>query len=193
MAATSKAGRGVSGAAALIGAAGLWLAYAGVRDVPVFEGLRQVLRREKPEPKAVHDPFRPQTLSDYNQIQGPALGTRPGDQGIDRLTGCARAGYPTIRATVPSLTINGWRATGSVPDSDHPRGLALDVMGPNRLQAAQIIATFVRLPGAHYWIWNSEIANIESSANRPAWTRRPYTGPSPHTDHVHLSFYDRCS
>lgn len=80
----------------------------------------------------------------------------------------------------PAL-ITGWRKTGSVPNSDHPRGLALDVMAPligNQI-STWAINNAARL-GITYIIWNRQIWQGGK------WSR--YSGPSPHTDHVHLSF-----
>lgn len=78
-------------------------------------------------------------------------------------------------------TIYGWRATGSVADSDHPKGLAIDVMttlkGP--AVANYAIANAARL-SIKYIIWNRQIWQ------NGKWTK--YSGPSPHTDHVHISF-----
>lgn len=38
-----------------------------------------------------------------------------------------------------------------------------------------------------YIIWNRRIANSSPMAGSPAWAWRPYTGVSPHTEHLHLS------
>lgn len=45
-----------------------------------------------------------------------------------------------------------------------------------------VLAAFERHPSAHYWIWQRQIADADDG-----WRPRPYTGPSPHTEHVHLS------
>jgi hypothetical protein len=83
------------------------------------------------------------------------------------------------------MTIGGWRAHGSVPGSDHPKGKALDLMTTSGAVAAIIISAFRSMLGAKYWIWNRQIASA------PDWRARPYHGPSPHEDHVHLSFFKR--
>lgn len=80
--------------------------------------------------------------------------------------------------------IGGWRATGSVPNSDHPKGLAIDIMEPAKgnLIANYAIANAGRL-GITYVIWNRRIYDVR---NGKGW--QAYSGPSPHTDHVHVSF-----
>jgi len=80
--------------------------------------------------------------------------------------------------------IGGWRATGSVPNSDHPKGLALDMMTSSKAVgdrlAAYAIANYKAL-GIKYVIWYRRIWH-------PGKGWKKYTGPSSHTDHVHLSF-----
>lgn len=78
-------------------------------------------------------------------------------------------------------TIGGYRSTGSVPNSDHPKGLAIDVMtvAKGDMVAAYAIANASRL-SVTYIIWNRRIWEGGNWAS--------YSGPSPHTDHVHISF-----
>jgi hypothetical protein len=167
---------GVSGSAVLFGTAGLYLVYVGVKDVPFLEGLRSLLRKEVPTPKATHSPYAPDAR--------PGIGTIvPTDDLVSaRLVGNAKTGYAAIRA-LGGWTIYGW---GIRPDltSDHPKGLAIDVMRPTEAEAQKIISTFRGTPGAKYWIWNRQIANVAVDN----WRIRPYNGASPHTDHVHLSW-----
>lgn len=77
---------------------------------------------------------------------------------------------------------------GSVPGSDHPHGLALDYMinnlknGHNVGQGlANSIISAYRQWNVKYVIWNRYIWS-------PSRGWRRYHGPSPHTDHVHVSF-----
>lgn len=82
--------------------------------------------------------------------------------------------------------IGGWRAHGSVPGSDHPKGLALDFMTyRNKKQGTALANDLVR----NYKSWNIKYVIW----NRYIWTPsrgwHRYNGPSPHTDHVHASFY----
>jgi phage-related protein len=105
-------------------------------------------------------------------------------RGATGLTAVTAAAKGLFHDMFPGMTIGGWRAQGSVPGSDHPKGKALDLMTGSESVAQQIISVFRQLAGAKYWIWNRAIATAESG-----WQPRRYSGPSPHTDHVHLSFY----
>lgn len=92
-----------------------------------------------------------------------------------------KAAAEEISARFQIGNIGGYRATGSVPNSDHPKGLALDVMtvAKGNLVANWTVQNAARL-GVTYIIWNRRIwQNGKWSA---------YSGPSPHTDHVHISF-----
>lgn len=81
-------------------------------------------------------------------------------------------------------TIGGWRAHGSVPNSDHPKGLALDMMTRSKSVGDRLadfaVANYKAL-GITYVIWYRQIWT-------PAKGWHDYDGPSDHTDHVHLSF-----
>lgn len=81
-------------------------------------------------------------------------------------------------------SVGGWRAVGSVPNSDHPKGLALDFMTRNKSVgdslAADLIASRAQW-GITYVIWWRRIWTPEKG-----W--HAYNGPVPHTDHVHASF-----
>lgn len=96
----------------------------------------------------------------------------------------ASAGEITRRFGITN--IGGYRSSGSVPNSDHPRGLADDVMIRSKAQGDQVaqysVANADRL-GITYVIWNRQIWN-PSVSNQ--W--RDYDGPSDHTDHVHRSY-----
>jgi hypothetical protein len=172
---------GVAGSAALVGAAGLYLVYVGVKDVPFFQGLSDIIRSTPPTPKKQHGAYVPKNPA-YGTGTAKAAGTGAGDKGIDRLIGNAARAYPAMRQIAPG-DILGWglRPSGG---SDHPRGLAMDVMTTDNTVAQNVIALFRNQTGAKYWIWNRQIANREVDN----WRVRPYTGLSPHTDHVHLSY-----
>lgn len=179
---------GLSGAALFVGIGGLYLAYAGVRDVPLVDGLRSLLRGERPAEKqaafaAVNLARIAEAGSNALSIAGGAIQGLGGDTGIDRLVGNARMAYPGLKAAFPTLRMGGWRATGSVPGSRHPLGLAIDVMTTDGATAGRVIAHFRGTPGARTWIWNRQ------DASAPFWRVTPYSGPSPHTDHVHLDWF----
>lgn len=73
---------------------------------------------------------------------------------------------------------------GSVPGSDHPKGRALDFMTRNSKQgdalANDVIQNY-KAWNVKYVIWNKYIWSPDRG-----W--RKYSGPSDHTDHVHVSF-----
>lgn len=75
--------------------------------------------------------------------------------------------------------------TGSVPNSDHPRGLALDFMVGGDKAKGDAIASYVlqhaQVLGVKYVIWYTRIW-------RPGKGWAPYHGPRNHKDHVHVSF-----
>jgi phage-related protein len=125
----------------------------------------------------------------YNWLKGEEdkLAITPGAGGgsAKGLVGWAAWYYPFWKALFPWMTIGGWRAQGSVPGSDHPKGKALDLMTSSGAVAQQIISNFLGQHGAKYWIWNRQFSSA------PGWGIRGYSGPSPHTDHVHLSYYRR--
>lgn len=98
---------------------------------------------------------------------------------------------PHVRAAAVEIeqkfgisNIGGFAASGHIPGSDHYTGHALDVMTTTQGQqvADWAVANAKRL-AVKYVIWNRHIYNIGSSSG---WVA--YTGTSPHTDHVHISF-----
>jgi septal ring factor EnvC (AmiA/AmiB activator) len=60
----------------------------------------------------------------HEDEQGPA---GPGGASYQRLTPTAKRLYGLVSRIFDIHAIGGWRPTGSVPGSDHPRGRALDV------------------------------------------------------------------
>lgn len=81
-------------------------------------------------------------------------------------------------------SIGGYREHGSVPGSDHPKGLAADFMTSSK-NVGDRLATFAvkhyKALGIKYVIWWRRIWTPEQG-----W--HDYHGPSDHTDHVHVSF-----
>ncbi len=85
-------------------------------------------------------------------------------------------------------TIGGYSSSGSVPNSDHPKGLALDYMINNISNGkktgtalANDVIKNAKAWNVKYVIWYHYIWSPERG-----WHK--YSGPSPHTDHVHVSF-----
>lgn len=162
----------------LLATIGLYLVYVGVKDVSFFDGMRSILRSEKPvEGVTGGNTANAGTIPDGT---GASTGN---DSGIDKLVTYAKSAYPRFKTQFPNLTIGGWRSQGSVPNSDHPKGKALDIMNPTSQQASAIIFLFRGMPGAKQWIWNNNTA-----FRKEGWKVKAYLGPNPHTDHVHLSF-----
>jgi hypothetical protein len=85
-------------------------------------------------------------------------------------------------------TIGGYREHGSVPGSDHPKGRALDFMINNIKNGKATGTALANDVIKHYKQWNVKYVIW----NRYIWTPsrgwHKYSGPSPHTDHVHVSF-----
>lgn len=89
-------------------------------------------------------------------------------------------------------TIYGLGA-GSVPGSDHPKGLALDYMISNTSNGhgrGTSLANYITANAASlnikYVIWNHYIWYPGGRGHTPGWHK--YNGSNPHTDHVHVSF-----
>ncbi len=94
----------------------------------------------------------------------------------------------TIGGMFGIKTIGGYRSKGSVPGSDHPKGRALDYM-INNIKNGKRVGTDL----ANYMVKNARTYNVKYVIwNRRIWSPgrgwRRYSGPSPHTDHVHVSF-----
>jgi hypothetical protein len=81
-------------------------------------------------------------------------------------------------------TIGGYREKGSVPNSDHPKGLAADFMTNSKSVGDRLAAFAVKNFKAlniKYVIWWGQIW-------QPGKGWQDYNGPSDHKDHVHVSF-----
>jgi hypothetical protein len=174
-----------------VGVSGLYIAYAGIRDVPLVDGLRSLLRGERPaERTAVFEGIKlaASATKAAGDVAAGALAVagQAGDTGIDRLVGNAALAYPVLKRAFPGLRMGGWRAKGSVPSSDHPKGLAIDVMTGDEATAQRVIKVMRATPGLRLWIWNRHYASTNTG-----WRVTPCgddCGPSAHTDHVHGSW-----
>lgn len=191
---------GISGLAVAMGTAGLYLVYAGIRNVPLLAGLRDLAQGRLPAP----GPQTPTPVRfDTNALgaiigagaqagagavngagSGTGIPTSPGGPSYD-----LGAVKPHVKAAAYELghrfgikKIIGW----AVGEYDHPRGLALDFMTTSgQALADYAVANHVRLK-VHYVIWNHRVWNTDRIAD--GW--HPYTDtPNPHTDHVHVSFH----
>lgn len=103
---------------------------------------------------------------------------------------------PHVKAAADSLgpkhgirVIYGWRAVGSVPNSDHPKGLALDFMTSSKAQGdalANDLITNASAYGVKYLVWWEQSWNPK----RGTWVKYTST-TNKHRDHVHASFEDK--
>lgn len=92
-----------------------------------------------------------------------------------------------------------WYAWGIGPTGEHAQGRALDFMTLTENQQAyrdkvgDEIANYLwkhrKRLGVWYVIWNRRIISMTYESS--GW--RSYTGSNPHTDHVHVSFYNGVS
>lgn len=85
--------------------------------------------------------------------------------------------------------------------SEHHAGRAWDLMTNSKEHGDQIVANMLeadpitgepdalaRRAGVMYMIWNKRIWRAYPYQGKPSGTWSGYTGPNPHTDHVHFSF-----
>jgi len=150
----------------------------GIKDIPFFDGLRSIFQKQRPVSRESHNPYDPNAAV----VGGlEVFNATVGDLG---LVGNAAKALPVLRKRFPGLQMLGRGNRPDNPNSDHPLGNAIDVMTGDETTAQQIITVFKGLSGAKYWIWKRRIGNITH-----LWVPGSYTGPNPHTDHVHLSFF----
>lgn len=129
--------------------------------------------------------------SEYVGAGGTAAGSTA------RLTATTKAGFLEFRDKFPAVkSIGGWRAGSKVSVSDHPKGMAIDVMIPNYKSAAgkalgdavaeYAIANASRLK-IKYIIWRQRSYKFEYGKK---WKQMASRGSDTdnHYDHVHISF-----
>lgn len=107
--------------------------------------------------------------------------------GLGDVQPVARAAAEEIAAKFGIYNIGGKASSGHITNSDHYTGLAIDVMTLNSGKGpmvAQYAITNAQRLHVKYVIHNRRIYNM---ADGKGW--KPYHGTSPHTDHVHISFY----
>jgi hypothetical protein len=79
----------------------------------------------------------------------------------------------------------GGLGPGSVPGSDHPKGRALDFMTYSNKKKGDALANDII---KNYKAWNVKYVIWYRYIWQPGRGWHRYSGPSPHTDHVHVSF-----
>jgi hypothetical protein len=108
-----------------------------------------------------------------------------------------------IRAALPNLSISCWDAHAWNPTSDHPKGLACDVMvgadarrSPAAKAAGDRVANWTlqnaAATGLHYVIWYGKIWSARTGQWRPyngGGVYNPTDATGGHFDHVHVSLY----
>lgn len=186
-----------AGAVALAGVGG-FMVYCGIRNVPLLAGFRDLAAGRLPAPRpavvtAVNFTAAASAVgSATGAAVGAAVGTVTGGGGKNDGRYTLGAVKPDVAAAAYEIgprfnikTIYGW-APGQF---DHPKGLALDFMintpGLGKpvgdALAGYVLANAKRL-NVKYVIWYRQSWN----PNRGTWVA--YSGDSPHTDHVHVSF-----
>ncbi len=82
----------------------------------------------------------------------------------------------------------GGLGPGSVPGSDHPKGRATDFMINNIKNGKAIGTALANDVISNYKAWNVKYVIWNRYIWSPGRGWRKYSGPSPHTDHVHVSY-----
>lgn len=167
---------------------GLLLCYTAVVDTPggPVGALRSVLQGKAPEQGAQTTTPVGAIGSAVGEGMGSAVGAATGTyKNLGAVKAHVRAAAERYGAAFGIKDIGGYRTRGSVPGSDHPRGLGLDFMVSAKTAKSTgdaLAAALLADPSVTYVIWNRRI----NSKNGKGW--RAYYGPSAHTDHVHASF-----
>lgn len=181
---------GISGLAVTVAAVGGYLVYAGIKDVPLIEGLREVIAGKTPT-------GRPQTKTAV-WSGGSAVGAGAADMAGAMASFALPGVQPHVRLATNEIagafgitSVGGFR----VGPPDHGNGCATDVMTDkgginyalNQKVAAYGYAHRVRL-GLTYIIADMKIASASKG-----WVWRDYKpitnqGDFRHVRHVHFSF-----
>lgn len=99
------------------------------------------------------------------------------------------AGWQEARDIGFRGTIGGWGERAN--PTDHDDGLAIDLMTSDRTVGNALADHYIQNAerlGTKYVIWNGQIAEAANG-----WQWKQYNGSSPHTDHVHVSFFGDAS
>lgn len=193
---------GLNGLGVTMVAAGAYLAYAGIRNVPLLDGLRELAGGRLPAPRPSGRTLV--TFTSVDKLNPPGsdgstdqlsstdkLTTLSGDAAVKKynlgpVTATLANAVADIAPRFGLKTVGGWRKFDQFPD--HPTGHAADFMIDNMPNghalgdsiAAYIISNAARLR-VDYIIWNRRSWN----PRRGTWAA--YTGTNPHIDHVHLT------
>lgn len=184
---------GISGLAVAVAGVGGYLVYAGIRDVPLIEGLREIVGGKTPTGR----PQKQTANWSVGRSVGDAAADFAGVMGSYALPGVqphAQLALREIGGAFGIKTIGGFR----VSDLDHGRGLAGDVMTDNVTGNGKNTALNQRV--AAYGYAHRErlgltyiIADMKITSASKGWVWRDYkpitnTGDFRHERHVHFSF-----
>lgn len=184
---------GISGLAVSVAAVGGFLVYAGIRDVPLIEGLREIISGKTPTGR---EQKRTAVWSGGSTV-GSVAADMAGVLGSYALPGVqphAQLALREIGGAFGIKTIGGFRAS----NLDHGRGLAGDVMTDN--VTGNGINTSLNQRVAAYGYAHRErlgltyiIADMKIASASKGWVWRTYnpitnTGDFRHVRHVHFSF-----
>lgn len=127
----AKRGVGISGAALLLASTGAWLVYVGVKDVPPVEGLRQLLRGQKPEGDAQKQAFASTVAKGavnlVDQLSGDPSGRLITVKGIRVDSSLALAVTGLVEGARPNLlTGGGYRSTAMQAEARARNGCTCD-------------------------------------------------------------------
>ncbi len=124
-----------------------------------------------------------------------------GSESLDRTHAHVKAIVRLIRTEFPAIkTMYGWRMSSSY-SSDHPNGLALDIMIPKYSTAsgkalgdkiARYLQENYKKLHVHYLIWRQRNWNVERNLDfTKGWRKMEDRGGATanHYDHVHVSVY----
>lgn len=178
--------KGISGVAVAMVGTGALLVYSAIKNSSPLVELRSILTGQRPEKLPTESRAKDLTIQS-GEFGGGSTGG-PGGANVTGTNGVKTHVLSAMNfiASTWGIPVNGM-GPGSVPNSDHPKGLALDAMTTNVSLGTTI---------ANYFIMNAPTRRVKYII----WQRRiwfpdgrgwkPYTGPNPHTNHVHISFYD---
>lgn len=107
----------------------------------------------------------------------------PEPKGVGKVEPHVQRAAETICNHLGVCNIGGKATRGHISNSDHYKGLALDAMTSNRQKGDRIAQWAIGHSQVTYVIWQRRIYDRR---NNKGWTK--YSGSSPHTDHVHISF-----
>ncbi len=182
---------GISGLAVAVAGVGGYLVYAGIRDVPLIDGLREIIAGQTPT-------GRPQKQTAvWGRAVGDAAADMAGVMGSYALPGVqphAQLALREIGGAYGIKTIGGFRAS----DLDHGRGLAGDVMTDNVSGSGRNYALNQRVAAYGYAHRDRLgltyiIADMKIASASKGWVWRDYkpitnSGDFRHERHVHFSF-----